>query len=268
MLRSLLAIFVKLKMTKASPNKTINAKKQLPIKLKPPPFDPPGKAAVDILKRNKDQTNWPIDISYQRFGPRKQYYTFFIRKGCIPISMKSLQKFLTSDNEEALKFKRYTNILNPPLHVRKSRKEDVPVKIKINNVVYKCLFSVKPDDINNDAYALHTMNSIRQVLEHHDTVKNTYNVIENESKHENISSLDTLLTDASIKDIIYHHFYNEELHPDNYDYIRDRFEMHEELTKSFYEDSGASAFYFFSPFEGIYSNTAKSFGYKDHDRTF
>ena len=255
-------------MTKASPNKTINANKQLPIKLKPPPFDPPGKAAVDILKRNKEQTNWPIDISHQRFGPRKQYYTFFIRKGCIPISMKSLQKFLTSDNEEALKFKRYTNILNPPLHVRKSRKEDVPVKIKINNVVYKCLFSVKPDDINNDAHALYTMNSIRQVLEHHDTVKNTYNVIENESKHENISSLDTLLTDASIKDIIYHHFYNEELHPDNYDYIRDRFEIHEELTKSFYEDSGVSAFYFFSPFEGIYSNTAKSFGYKDHDRTF
>ena len=250
-------------MTKTAKKRKNNPKpRPLSIDIKRPPFPPPGKTAASIITNNTDQRRWPLVVSYCRCGSKKQFYVFFVKKGCVPLSLEPMAHFLQSNTEEAITFKKYTNILAPPLPIRYSRENDNPVRIESNGVTCMCLFSMKPPDVRNKLYAPHAMKQITKILKHQAQTSTTYCVQKKESTQERVSSLDHLLTDNAIKTAIYYHFYHAELQPYNYDFVRHEFVLHAELTNSFHEDSQEEANLFYSALNGSYSDTAKLFGYK------
>ena len=250
-------------MTKTTNKQKKHSKhRSLSLKIKPPPFPPPGKNAASVINNNTNHRHWPILISYCRYGSKQQFYVFFVKKGSVPLSLEPIAQFLQSNAQETIDFKKYTNILTPPLAIRYNRENDNPVRIESNGVTYMCLFSVKPPAVSNKLYAPCVMKQIKQVLKHKTQKSTTYYIQKKESTQERVSSLDHLLTDNAIKTAIYYHFYHAELQPYNYDFVRREFVLHAELTNSFRNDSETEAPSFFSPLNGSYSETAKLFGYQ------
>ena len=233
----------------------------LSIKIKPPPFPPPGTNASSILATNTNQQNWPVVVSFCRYGSKKQFYAFFVRKGSVPLSLRSFSQFLQSNTNEAIQFKKHTNILTPPLPIRQSRQDDKPVRNRSNDVNYMCLFSIKPDNVDGNLCAPYVMKLIKQVLQLKAKTPKRFSIQKKESTQEKVPSLDHLLTDCAIKTFIYYHYYHAELQRYNCDFVRQECVLHAELTNSFCDDCGEEAPFFFSTLNGTYSETAKLFGY-------
>ena len=135
--------------------------------------------------------------------------------------------------------------------------------IKCDGSPIRCLFSIKPFNIQHEQYAQCVMQTIRQILLHTVGKLDDCAIDMKELDGTNYCSLNYYLTDESVKTIIYYYFYTKYLTYQNVDPRSQKYALPRLLTNDFANDNNHIASNFFAPVLGNYSETAKLFGYSD-----